>query len=224
MTDAVPDPLPLTAAGPSPDVAELEAELATGDGSRLARYTARAGTAVRVVAMFVTVTGVAALAFGLVAFRESAIAMVVVAVLCLPAILLPRYVARRTKALAHAAGHPREVAAQARDLVGRVHHSAELESLATRLSLLRSGRPPLAGTPEAAGRRGRFRQGVTMARLASTVIGQAQPDEDRHALLVPFTPERLGRTWAAISWLPWVWVLAALILVASVPAFVVSLF
>ncbi len=199
-----------------PDVVALEAELAAGDGSRLARYARRARTLARVLAGLVAGTGVLALVVGLAAWRDHPAGLLLVVLCCLPAIVAPLYVARRTGALAHAAGHPREAARQAQDLVGRVRHSAELQTLAGELS--RRGSRGAGAAPA-----GRVRGTIRLARLASTVIGQAQPDDERHPLLLPFTPERLARTWSAVGMSLWGWAIAALVLVVSVPALVVSL-
>lgn len=221
MTGPVDHPVP----GPDPDpalddVAALEAELAAGDGGRLGRYARRARAVVRALAVVVVATGALALVVGLVAWRDSPIALVVVAVLCLPAIAGPIYVARRATALADAAAHPRQVAAQAQQLVGRVRQSTELRTLAERVVSRRSGdhRSPISG-----GGPGRIRGAVQLAKLASTVVGQAQPDPERHPLLVPFTPERLARTWSAVGVSLWGWALAAVVLVVSVPALLISL-
>ncbi|CAN5624091.1 hypothetical protein BH10ACT1_BH10ACT1_31510 [soil metagenome] len=202
---------------PPDDVAVLETELGTGDGARLARYTARARTVTRVLAALVVGTGIVALLLGATASRHTPIALLLVVVLCLPAIVLPLYVVRRTGALAEAASHPRELAEQARDLVGQVRGSAELRTLATRVA--RRG----SGSPGASERGGKLRGALSTAKLASTVVGQAQPDEERHALLVPCAPERLARTWWALGITPWAWLVAAIVLVVSIPALLISL-
>lgn len=220
MSGPIDDPIPASGSGPISDpVVALEAELATGDGGRLTRYTARAQTGAKVLAVVVVGTGVLALLVGLAAWRDAPVALVVVALLCLPAIVAPLYVARRTAALARAAAQPHEVARQARDLVSRVRDSPELRTLADRV-VHRS--PGEAAGPVSGGRIGGIRGAIGLARLASTVIGQAQPDDDRHALLVPFTPERLGRTWFAVAWSLWGWLIALFVLLVSIPALLVS--
>lgn len=218
VADALLEP-----AEPSDEVAVLERELASGDGSRLARYSRRANTAIRLLALIVAGTGLLALAAGLAAWRGEPMAMVVVGLLCLPAVALPAYVTRRAGALADAAGHPREVAAQAQDLVTRVRDSAELRSLAGRLTMRRHHHRSVAGAARTV-RTGRVRGAISLARLASTVIGQAAPDAERHPLLVPFTPERLGRTWLAALWSLWAWLSATIVLLVSLVALLVGLF
>jgi len=221
VTGPVDDPLP--APGPEPaldDVAALEAELATGDGARLGRYARRACMAVRALAAVVVITGLLALVVGLAAWRESTIALVIVVVLCLPAIAAPIYVARSAARLADAAAHPRQVASQAQQLVGRVRQSAELRTLAERVVSRRSSehRSPISG-----GGPGRVRGAVQLAKLASTVVGQAQPDPEQHPLLVSFTPDRLARTWSAVGIALWGWTVAAVVLLVSTPALLISL-
>ena len=221
MTGPVDDPLPAPGADPAlDDVAALEAELADGDGGRVGRYARRARGAVRALAVMVVATGVLALVVGVIAWRDRPIVLVVVVVLCLPAIAGPIYVARRADALADAAAHPRQVAAQAQQLVGRVRHSTELQALAGRVAKRRSGdhRGPISGAGP-----GRIRGALEVAKLASTVVGQAQPDGEHHPLLVPFTPERLARTWSAVGISLWGWALAAAVLAVSVVALLVGL-
>lgn len=214
-------PPPTPEPGPaSEDVAALERELAIGDGNRLARYAARARSVARLLAVLVVTTGVAALLVGLAAWRETPIAMVVVVLLCLPAVVVPLYVARRTGSLAEAAARPKEMAHQTQDLISGVRNSAELRTLADRVTNRGTSQP----TAVSARRPGRLRGAMQLAKLASTVVGQAQPDADRHPLLVPFTPERLARTWSAVVISLWAWLVAVLVLVVSVPALAISFF
>jgi hypothetical protein len=213
VTGPVDDPIPAsTSSLPTDDVVALEAELASGQGRRMATAARRARMAARLLAGVVAGTGVLALLVGLAAWRDEPGALAVVALLCLPAIVAPLYVVRRAEALAGAAARPREVAAQAQDLIGRVRHSAELRTLAERVVHRRAGEHR---GPVAAGRAGRLRGGLELARLASTVVGQAEPDPARHPLLVAFTPDRLARTWWAVGVSLWAWPLAGAVLLVS---------
>lgn len=207
-----------SATTPPDQVTALQAELAT-NGSRLARATARALLVVRVLAMLVVGAGVAAFVVGAAAFRQSVAAQAVVGLTTMPAIVLPLYVVRRTSALARAAAHPGQLADQARDLAGSVRDSAELRALAARL-------PRGSARPRhlAAGRSGRVRGTLEVARLASAVVGEARPDPSRHDLLVAFTPDRLARTWAAATWSWWAGLAAFAVLAVALPVLVVSLF
>ncbi len=212
-----PDPT-RTDQGPS-QVEAFERELVSGGDSRISRSLTRAARVLRVLVMAMVATGALGLGLGLVAWRGITLPLVVVVVLCLPAILLPLYVVRRTAALTEAASHPREVAEQAGDLVGRVRHSRELHTLADRLNP--AGERPSEPAPRKG--RGRIASTVSLARLASSVLGQASPDKDRHPLLVPFTPERLGRMWVALVWSLWFWAASAIVVVVSIPVLLVRL-
>lgn len=203
------------------DVEALQADLATPGGGRLARYAGRAHTAVRILAVAIAAVGLLALAVGLGAWRSSVPAMVVIAVLCLPAVLLPIYVARRTGVLARAVANPHDMAAQAQDLMGRVRDSADLAALRNVFDG-RSGRGRRTG-PSGEQKLG-IRRAASLARSASAVIGQAHPDEENHPLLVPFTPERMARTWTAAGWSVTALVVAILVLVVSIPVLVISFF
>ncbi|MGI8755134.1 MAG: hypothetical protein ACR2MB_04595 [Acidimicrobiales bacterium] len=221
MTSPGEEPDPTATRPPDPgDVAALEGELVAEDGTRFVRYAHRLARLIRLVAAGVVLTGVAALIVGLAAARRSPILMVIVAVLCLPAVLAPLYVIVRTRALARAASRPRELADQARDLVGQVRDSAELRTLARRVTGDAGGR---AGTDGAGRGTSRLRGTWQVARLASTVVGQAQPDDKRHSLLVAFTPERLRRTWFAATISVMGWPVAAIVLVISVPVLILTL-
>jgi hypothetical protein len=126
-------------------------------------------------------------------------------------------------ALAEAAGHPREVADQARDLLGRVRTSPELRALADRVAGDRAGRTLREGGRDRASRRAtgataRLRSAASTARLASTVVGQAHPDPERHRLLIPFAPERLRATWLATAWSLWAALAAGAVALVSAAA------
>ncbi len=213
MTDSVP-----SANGglsEASEVAALRTELANADGTRLARYTTRARTAARLLAALVVSTGVVALLVGLAAWRHTPAGIVAVTLLCLPAIVAPLYVASRAGSVALAAGHPREMAVQIQDLARGLRDSVELRQLARLMSRRRSGQPV---------QRGKLRGALSLARVASTVIGQAQPDPKRHPLLLPFTPERLRHTWAAVIISLWAWLIAGLVFLVSIPELAISFF
>lgn len=188
---------------------EVLARLDAGDGGQLARGIGWLRRAIRAVAFLAAATGVAALLLGLAAWGGSLVGAVVVVAVCAPAVAAPAYVARRTTALAAAASHPREVAEQARDLVVRVRSSAELATLARQLShrdATTAGRAP----------RRRLGRGLGVLRLASTVVGQARPDPQRHRLLVPFQPELLRATWLAVIVSLWAWLATSILALVAV--------
>lgn len=201
MTAIPPPPGP----GPASDpVAELTAEVSAGGGQRLASTVHLLRRVVWVIAALAAITGLVALVLGMAAWGHSLLGILFVLVACSPAIAAPVYVARRTSAIAHAAAQPKEMARQAKDLLTGLRSSPELVSLVNRL---RRG----AGAGASAPRRGRLRRGVTMLRLTSAVVGLASPDPKRHALLVPFRPERLHATWVAVIVSLWAWLAAAVV-------------
>lgn len=188
-----------------PAVVELERELAAPEPGPLVRLACGASRGVRLLALAAGLTGLVALVLGVAAWHDPWYEAVVVALVCLPAVAGAAYVARRARQLAAAATHPQEVAAQARDLLGRVRTSPELSRLATRV---RERRLAASGA-------GRVRGMWQLARLATTVVGQAQPDPDRHRYLVPFAPERIRNTWLGVVVTLWGWAVAAVVAVVA---------
>lgn len=232
-SDSASDPTTGRAGGPAdpdspsssdPDVAALDAELGAEDGQRAARLLDRLGRAIRLAAGAVAGLGVVAMVVGAAAWRRWPAVVVVVVIACLPALIAPLYVAVRARALARAASHPRELLDQARDLAGRVRDSKELRALGGQLRTVSGGRQGGSG-PTSSRRRsgGWLRSGWRLARLATTVIGQAQPDDHRHHLLAAFTPERLRRTWLAATISVLATPVATLVLLVSVPVLILTL-
>ena len=112
------------------------------------------------------------------------------------------YVLVRIRALARAVRHPADALAQAQDLVMRAKGSPELHALAAKVRARKGAK--------AAGL-GRMRRALTTGKLISSVIGLASPDPQQHALLVPFTPDRLRNLWLAIIIGLWAWLISAVI-------------
>ncbi len=174
----------------------------------------------RVLAAAIVATGVAAALVAIGAWRESPVALVLALLACVPAIAAPLLVARRTGAMAEAAGHPQDVARQARDLLGRVKHAPEIAELASLVATIRR-RPSAATMASSVPKLGRLRSTLRFGRLASSLIGRAGPGPQQHRLLVPFTPERLGTTWSAVGWSWMGWLVAVVVLLASLVGLVV---
>lgn len=193
-------------------VVELERELDAPDGGRLGAYTRRAAMAVVGLAIVVGATGLVGLGLGLAAV-DSNTGRLVVVVACLPAILAPAYVALRTRALAESAANPKELAHQAKDLLGRVKDSPDLRELADRI---------LHGRVGQQGRFGRARGAFGVARLAGKVVQEAEPDPKRHRLLVPLQPDRLRNTWLGVVVSMWAWLVAAAVCVGALIALAVD--
>lgn len=194
------------------DRAEVEAAIEENQGSRMAGFIGGARLVVLVLGVLITALGLVALAFGLAAFRDSIPVMIVIVLLCAPAVILPVYVIVRVQDLARAATHPRQLAEEAKSLLGQVRDSPELRTVADELR----GRSIAGG--------GKLRRGWTLARATSGVIGQANPDPENHPLLFKVTPDRLARIWWATTWSLWGIVLAIAVLVVGVPALLLSFF
>lgn len=204
--------------GLSDAVAWARREL-TPDGVRRALgLAARFLGGIRLLSLAVLVFGLAVAAV-VVLTRDpgSGGRVAVLLALCLPAVVAPLVARRRLGRLARTLDRPDEAVAQARDLAGRLRDSAELRELAARAR--RSGRRSDPG-PVAGRRGGRLRRAVRTGKLASAVIGQVQPDEDAHPLLVPLVPERLAGLWAALAWCLWglllAWIAAVIAIVAAI--------
>lgn len=194
MSDPAPD-------GPEPggdDVAELTARLDAAEPGRVARGIGTLRRAVRALCALVAGTSLAALALGVAAWRDWPPGLAVALVGALPPVVAAAYVAHRVGPLTAAVTHPADVLDQARDLASRITASPELHRLVRRLR----------GRDRRPGRARRWRRALSTARSASAVVGLAGPDPRRHPLLVPFTPERLRRLWAAIGLGLWWWLAA----------------
>lgn len=215
--DPDPDPRddPLTASTPDEDLAVVAAELARAEPGRLAVGVRAIGIGVQVACATLAATTLAAVAVAVRAWPGSLAVQAAGVALVLASAATSLFIARRARRLADAVSHPGEVVAQARDLIGRATGSPELGRLARRLRG-RGAKKPTTGV-------GRARRLVSSGRLISAVIGLADPDPDRHGLLLPFTPVRLRSLWLAITAALWIWVasvavgaLGALALVAQV--------
>lgn len=147
-------------------------------------------------------TGLSALLLGVWAWHRSLPGSSIAAVGGGVTLAVAVYVLTRIRALARAVRHPGETLAQAQDLVVRARGSAELHELA--------GAVRARKVAKAAGR-GRARRALSTGRLISRVIGLASPDPERHAYLVPFTPDRLKNLWLAVLVGLWAWLVSAVI-------------
>lgn len=199
-----PDP-----AAPTPDdladLADITRALDQEGATRVARLARTLRAAVWVLCALAALTGATSAALGLWAWRREVEVLAVTEVVAVLAVALPLYVAWRSAALARAIADPPQVVAQAKDLVGRATGSPELHRLARNLRNP-GGRRGRAGTGG-----GKLRRALASGRTISAVIGLAQPDPKRHALLVPFTPERLRNLWLAITVGFWLWIAAAVL-------------
>jgi hypothetical protein len=195
-----PDPGadPTGASTPDDDLAVVATELARVEPGRVAIAIRALGLGVQGACATLAATTLAAVAVGVRAWPGSVPVQGAGVALVLASAGTSLFIARRVRRLADAVSHPADVVAQARDLVGRAKGSPELGRLALRLR----GR----GAAKRATGVGRVRRLVSSGRLVSAVIGLADPDPDRHGLLLPFTPVRLRSLWLAITAALWIWV------------------
>jgi hypothetical protein len=193
---------------PVDDVSWLRRELA-GDGS--GHVLTAIATGLRLLGgttLAVLVFGVVAAALAVAAFRDQTALLVVALLACVPAVLAPFLAWRGLGRLRASVSQPAEVGRQARDLFAGLRDTTDIRALASTLRR-RSG---------TGARPGRIRRAVTTGRLISTVIGKAGPDEDRHRLLVPFTPEHTARMFASITWSAWGLLMAFVVATVSILA------
>lgn len=145
-------------------------------------------------------TGLTALVLGVWAWRNSLPGAAIAVAASLPTIVVAVYVIVRSRALARAVSRPTETFSQAKDLVARAKGSPELHQVARRVAS--GGRRSQPGV-------GRIRRAVRSGQAISAVIGLADPDPQRHDLLIPFTPVRLRMLWLAITVGLWCWLVSA---------------
>lgn len=150
-------------------------------------------------------TGLTALVLGVWAWRNTLPGAVLALAGGGVALAVAVYVLIRVRALAQAVKHPTETLAQAQDLVLRAKGSPELHKLA---GAVRSRKAAKAAK---VAKVGRARRAMRTGRLISSVIGLASPDPERHAYLVPFTPDRVRNLWLAILVGLWAWLISAVI-------------
>ena len=195
------------------DLSWFRRELA-GDGSgRVLTTVARGIGLLGSTALAVLVFGVLAAVLAVAAFMDRPPLLVVALAACIPAVVAPAVAWRSLGRLRDSVSHPAEVRRQARDLLSGMSDTSDLRELAGRLRRRRGG-------PRRPG--GRIRRAVGTGRLISAVIGRAGPDEDRHPLLVPFTPEHTARLWFSLTWSAWGLLLAFLVATVAVLALAAS--
>lgn len=211
MSDARPiPPTDETATAPADGaVGWIRRELSNDGDGHLLPTLGRGLGLLRLVAVGVLVLGLVAAAVTVAAFRDRTSLLVLGLLLCLPAVIAPLVAMRSLSRLRVAVTHPREVGRQFGDLLSGVGDSPELRALAGRFR-----RRPGRGGPVAEG--GRLRRTLRTGRLISAVVGSAQPDPRRHALLLPFMPERTARLFLSFTWSAWGILLACLALTIAV--------
>jgi hypothetical protein len=160
---------------------------------------------VELICLAAGATGLVALVLGVWAWRNTLPGALVAFVGGGVTLAVALYVLVRIRALARAVKHPADTLAQAQDLVMRAKGSPELHKLAGTVRTRKA-----AKAAKAAGI-GRARRALRTGKLISSVIGLASPDPERHAYLVPFTPDRMRNLWLATLFGLWAWLISAVI-------------
>ncbi|MCK0440786.1 hypothetical protein MUG78_15325 [Gordonia alkaliphila] len=180
---------------------------------RFARSLAVTGRGLR--ALLLTIAALAA-SLGLLAMTVGALSwqhadqwrvpvgILIVVLLCLPAVLLPVLVHRRLAPLTRSIERPDHLTAQARDYVADVRAGTELADIAA-----------LASGPTSIWRpRGLWQA----ARLVGSFTGRITPDSTRHPLLAAFMPVYLRTLWLVVIVTAWALVVATAVLAGSLVA------
>lgn len=178
--------------------------LVAGLGSFLCHLARRVRQVAIVLATMAASVGVVALVLGVWAWHDSIPTLVLLALICGPAIAAPLFVVRRVSPLTEAVAHPDEAARQARSYFAGLQSTPELDRLVKEA----------AGMQRSGGKlrlRGAFRS----ARLLGSLVDSIAPDPRTQPLVAAFSPVRLRSIWLAVlvSW--WMAVLASLFAVVA---------
>lgn len=212
--DGPPDPAesPTVPAGPESAVQADPARQAR-IADRFARSLALTGRGLRLLlftlAGLAALLGLLAMVVGVASWRHAdqwhlPLGVIVVVVLCLPAVTLPFVVHRRLAPLTRAIERPDALAGQARDYVSDVRTGTELSDLAA-----------IAGKPS---RVWRPRSLWQMTQLVGAFTMRVTPDSRRHPLLAAFMPVYLKTLWLVVIICAWALVVAVVVLVVSLLA------
>ncbi len=179
--------------------------LVTGLGTFLCHLATRVRQGAVVLATMAASVGVVALVLGLWAWHDSVPTLVLLVLVCGPAIAAPIFVVRRLRPITEAVAHPDEAARQARSYFSGLQSTPELDQLVQQA----------AGMQRSGGKlrlRGAFRS----ARLLGSLVDSIAPDPRTQPLVAAFSPVRLRSIWLAVllSW--WMAVLASLFAVVAV--------
>jgi hypothetical protein len=163
----------------------------------LATSTCRLAT---VLAVAAGVTGATALLLGVLAWRDSLPAVVVVVLVGGAAVAAPWYVARRIRPMAEAVANPEQAAQQVRSYVSSLQAGPELEELIQRAST----------------EKGRVRGLYRTSRFVGSLVSRVSPDPDEQPLLAAFHPVRLRALWLAVIVTWWLWFVSVLLATVAV--------
>ncbi|MFT3662202.1 MAG: hypothetical protein QM809_12665 [Gordonia sp. (in: high G+C Gram-positive bacteria)] len=213
------DALPAAFDAPAPAVpsassaVEVEKARVSRTGARLARALEITGRGLRLLVF--TLATLAAL-LGAVAMLSGALiwqhadhwrfptGIVLVVLLCLPAVALPYVVHRRLSPLTRAIERPGVLLEQTRDYVGDVRAGTEIKDVIS-----------IAAGPD---RVWKPRSLWQMTQLVTAFTSRVMPDPKRHPLLAAFTPVYLKTLWLVVLVTAWSLVVAVVVLGGSLLA------
>jgi hypothetical protein len=211
--DPTPDPT-ATPVPPEGAVGWLRRELSDEGGGRILPTIGSGLGILRLFSVGVFVLGVVAAILSFAAFRDDTGLLIFTLLLCLPAVVAPIVAMRSLSRLRAAVTHPQELGRQLRDLVSGLTDGPEVRELVGRFRG-KGGRGPVSEG-------GRLRRTIRTGRLVSSVVGAAEPDPQRHNLLLAFTPERTGRMFLSFTWTAWGILLAIGALTMAVAGIIVA--
>lgn len=180
---------------------------------RFARSLAVTGRGLRAllltIAALAASLGLLAMTVGVLSWRHAdqwrvPVGILIVVLLCLPAVLLPVLVHRRLAPLTRAIERPDHLTAQARDYIADVRSGTELADIAA-----------LASGPTSIWRPRSLWQA---ARLVGSFTGRITPDSTRQPLLAAFMPVYLRTLWLVVIVTAWALVVATVVLAGSLVA------
>ncbi len=194
--------------------AQVEQSRRTAIAAALARSLAITGRGLRLlifsIAALAALAGVLAMVVGALSWRHAdhwrlPLGVIIVIVLCLPAVTLPFLVHRRLVPITRAIEHPDALTRQALDYVGDVRSGTELADLA-------------AIAAEGPAKFWRIGSLMSATRIIATFTSRVTPNSDRHPLLAAFMPVYLKTLWLALLVTAWSLVVAISVLVGSLIA------
>lgn len=221
---AAEPPLPDLAAGsdlpaPGPDPSPDERGKRALAAERLAKSLAITGRGLRglifAIATLAALIGVIAMVVGVLSWQHAdhwriPLGIVIVVVLCLPAVALPFLVHRRLAPLTRAVEHPENLLAEAKDYVSDVRSNTELSDLA---AIATSG-------PTRFWKVGSL---WSATKLITAFTARVTPDARRQPLLAAFMPVYLRTLWFSLIVTLWAVVVAVVVLGGSLIAVLIGL-
>lgn len=199
------DLVPATAPGPSKRAQTAE---------KLARTLEITGKGLRglvfAIATLAALLGLIAMIVGVISWHHAdhwriPFGVLIVFVLCLPAVTLPYLVHRRLSPLTRAIEHPENLLVQAKSYVGDVRSNTELSDLAAIATQ----------NPRSMWRVGGLWQ---ITKLISSFTSRVVPDPKRQPLLAAFMPVYLKTLWFSLIVTAWALVVAIAVLGGSLIA------